>query len=266
MVQSGGQFILKPRPLGGLLQLEAVPINEHLTMQVARQVFGMETAACALVAFQGGELAYLARRFDVLPDGGRLLQEDFAQIAGRSGETHGENYKYDSSYEEIGELIRRHVAAYAIDLEHYFKLVVFNYVVNNGDAHIKNFSLIRSEATGEYSLSPAYDLLNTRLHLPNETQTALELFKDGFETKSFQLNAFYARDDFVEFARRLGLVEKRVLKILESFAALRPAVFALIDSSLLTLECKRLYKEHIRDRIKAIAHSHSGVRRKRKSS
>jgi hypothetical protein len=104
---------------------------------------------------------------------------------------------------EIGDLIRRHVAAYPVDLERYFKLVVFNYLVNNGDAHTKNFSLIRNEQTGEYNLSPAYDLLNTRLHLPTETHTALDLFKDDFATESYKANAFYAYDDFAVFARAL---------------------------------------------------------------
>ena len=247
-----------PDSHGVFSRLDIAPVNEHLTMQIARQVFDIETADNALVAFDDGELAYLVRRFDVQPSGQRLLQEDFAQIAARSEETHGQSYKYDFSYEEIGELIRKHVAAYPVDLERYFKLVVFNYVVNNGDAHLKNFSLIRSELTGEYNLSPAYDLLNTRLHLPDESRTALDLFKDGFETKSYQVKAFYAQDDFVVFARRLGLVEKRFTRILKTFISQRDAVFSLIDSSHLPEESKLLYKEHVNDRLTAVSYSHSG--------
>src|SRR5207248_7188550 len=109
MVKSGGQYILKPRPHGAFQRLDMVPINEHLTMQIARQVFKIHAAENALVAFEDGEIAYLVRRFDIQPDGQRSLQEDFAQIAGRSEEAHGKNYKYDGSYEEIGQLIRRHV-------------------------------------------------------------------------------------------------------------------------------------------------------------
>jgi serine/threonine-protein kinase HipA len=238
-----------------------VPINEHLTMQIARQVFSIEVAENALVAFEGGEIAYIVRRFDVQPDGQRSLQEDFAQIAAKSEETQGKNYKYDCSYEEIGDLIRRHVAAYPVDLERYFKLVVFNYLVNNGDAHTKNFSLIRNEQTGEYNLTPAYDLLNTRLHLPDEAQTALELFKDDFETESYKANAFYAYDDFVVFAQRLGLVEIRYKRILEQFIAEQEAVFSLIDCSMLPDECKQLYTGHVKDRGQALSNSFSGLRR-----
>jgi serine/threonine-protein kinase HipA len=137
---------------------------------------------------------------------------------------------------------------------------VFNYLVNNGDAHIKNFSLIRSEDTGEYRLTPAYDLLNTRLHLPNESRTALQLFKGDYTTESYEANAFYAYDDFVMFAQKLGLVETRYKRILQSFVDQKEAVFSLIDRSLLPDDCKQLYKEHVQDSVNAIAYSYTDRR------
>lgn len=260
MVKSGGEYILKPRPHGTFVRLEAAPINEHLTMQIARQVFRISVADNALVTFQDGEYAYLVRRFDVQGDGRKSLQEDFAQIAGRSPESHGANFKYGFSYEAIGDLIRRHVATYRVDLERFFTLVVFNYLVNNGDAHAKNFSLIRDDATSQYNLTPAYDLLNTRLHMPDETRTALDLFQDGFETESYKTNAFYAYDDFAAFAKRLGLVERRYKRTLETFIAQGGDVEAMIDASQLTDECKDLYKNHVRDRIRALSHSMTRIR------
>lgn len=157
-------------------------------------------------------------------------------------------------------MIRQHVAAYVVDLERFFTLIAFNYLVNNGDAHAKNFSLIRNDATREYRLTPAYDLLNTRLHLPDETRTALELFEDDFETESFQANAFYAYDDFAELARRLGLVETRWKRILETFIGKGGEVETLIDASALSDDGKALYKEHVRDRIRALSHSMTGKR------
>lgn len=261
MVDSGGHYILKPIPHGSFKRLDLVPINEHLTMQMARQVFDISTAENTLVAFEDNEFAYLVRRFDIQPDGMRSLQEDFAQIAERTEESHGKNYKYDFSYEEIAQLIRKHVATYPVDLERFFKLVVFNYLVNNGDAHLKNFSLIRNEQTGEYNLTPAYDLLNTRLHVPDEHRTALELFRDGFETESHMRNGYFAYDDFVEFAQRLGLVEKRFRRILESFIASKEAMFSLIDGSQLPDDCKELYKTQIEDRAQVLAYTYAGLRR-----
>ena len=214
-------------------------------MQIARQVFGIRVAENALVEFEDGEWAYLVRRFDVQEDGSRHLQEDFAQIAGRSEESHGKNYKYDLSYEEIGQLIRKHVAAYQVEMERFLHLVVFNYLVHNGDAHIKNFSLIRNEEGGDYTLTPAYDLLNTRLHVPNESRTALSLFKGDFETESHRINGFYAYDDFQELANRLGLHPGRFQRFMHTTVSKEPEMFSLIDRSVLTEQCRQLYKDHV---------------------
>jgi serine/threonine-protein kinase HipA len=255
LIAAGGQYILKPVPRGEFQHLDAVPVNENLTMQIARQVFGIRVAENALVEFEGGELAYLVRRFDVQEDGSRRLQEDFAQIAGRSAESHGKNYKYDFSYQEIGDLIRKHVAAYQVEMEKFVHLVVFNYLVHNGDAHLKNFSLIRNEECGDYTLTPAYDLLNTRLHVPYETRTALALFKDDFETESHKINAFYAYDDFQELAHRLGLHPARFRRFMQSAVSKEREVFSLIDRSALSEECKQVYKESVRDSLRALSYS-----------
>jgi serine/threonine-protein kinase HipA len=262
MTETGGQYILKPIPHGEFQHLDAVPVNENLTVQIARQVFGIRVADSALVEFEGGELAYLVRRFDVQEDGTRHLQEDFAQIAGRSEESHGKNYKYDCSYEEIGELIRKHVAACQVEMEKFLHLVVFNYLVHNGDAHLKNFSLIRNEGCGDYTLTPAYDLLNTRLHVPYETRTALALFKGDFETESHRINAFYAYDDFQELANRLGLHPARFKRFMRSAVAKEREVFSLIDRSALSQECRQLYKESVRDSIRALSYSYAESRRR----
>jgi serine/threonine-protein kinase HipA len=261
MTETGGQYILKPIPHGELQRLAAVPVNENLTMQLARQVVGVRVAENALVEFQDGEVAYLTRRFDVQDNGARLLQEDFAQIAQRSEESQGRNYKYDFSYEEIGRLIRRHVAAYPVETEWFVHLVVFNYLVHNGDAHVKNFSLIRNEENGDYTLTPAYDLLNTRLHEPSESRTALALFQDDFETDSYRVNGYYAYDDFQELANRLGLHAARFQRFMQSVVDKEGEVFELIERSSLSQDCKQLYKENVRDSIRALSYSYAASKR-----
>lgn len=226
-------------------------------MQLAQRIFGIESAANALIFFSDDEPAYLTKRFDRLPDGTKLDQEDFSQIAGRTEETHGENYKYDFSYEEIGELIKAHVGPSLIELEKFFKIVAFNYLIQNGDAHIKNFSLIRNGPEGILLLAPAYDLANTRLHLPEEADTALDLFKDGFATPSFSANAYYAKDDFVEFGKRLGINPSRVEGILGLLVGKMDGVDNLIAGSFLENETKIEYRNHVADRVKRLSYSFS---------
>ena len=66
----GGTHILKPIPRD-LKKVNLVPANEHLTMQIASQVYGINIAACGMIFFKSGEPAYITRRFDVKIDGSK---------------------------------------------------------------------------------------------------------------------------------------------------------------------------------------------------
>lgn len=146
LTNSNGQYILKPIPPSvKIINNDQAPENEHLTMQIAQKIFGIETAANALIYFQDGTPAYITKRFDVKEDGSKFLQEDMAQLAGRTKEKNGVNFKYDGSYEDIGKLIYKFVPAAIPAVERFFKIVLFNYIFSNGDAHLKNFSLWRKD-------------------------------------------------------------------------------------------------------------------------
>lgn len=136
-----GAYILKPRPHGyHLLNKDYCAANEHLTMQIASQVYGIETAANGLCFFENDEVAYITRRFDVHA-AGKYQQEDFAALMGYTKAHGGSDYKYcNASYEECAEIIRRHVKAAPFDLLRFFRLVIFNFISLNDDAHLKNFS------------------------------------------------------------------------------------------------------------------------------
>ena len=245
-----GTYLLKPVPLMEYGELITdVAKNEHFTMQLASQVFKLETAVNGLIAFSDGELAYITKRFDRV-DGTKIKQEDFASLAQRSEQSHGKNYKYDYSYEEIAQLIRKYLPAYRVEIVNYFKLVLFNYLIGNGDAHLKNFSVLQRK-TEDYGLTPAYDLLSSSIHLPNESRTALELFKE-FETKSFEANGFYAYDDFLEFGKRVGLSKKMVETVLKSFIKNENRVLELIERSFLSQEAKERYVALYLDRLRAV--------------
>ena len=252
-----GEYILKPISQN-IRNASQAPANEHLTMQIARQLFGIQTAACAMVFFEDQQPAYLTKRFDYRLDGTKYRQEDFAALANQTQETGGENYKYRFSYETIARLMRKFVIPYQVEVEKYYRLLLFNCLFSNGDAHLKNFSLIESDS-GDFILSPAYDLLNTRLHGDNFTDLAAEdgFFSDDFETESYQANAFYAYDDFLEFGRRVGIVEKRVRKIISDISAVKkePKVKEMIDKSFLDSENKEVYYDLYQDKLKRFRYS-----------
>jgi serine/threonine-protein kinase HipA len=249
LCEIGGEYILKPIPVARQLnELDSAPENEHLTMQIAEQIFNINTAANGLIYFKDGQPAYITKRFDVMNDGRKYLQEDFAQLLSRSKQTHGETFKYEGDYEEIGNLIKRFVAASMPALERFFKLIVFNYILSNGDAHLKNFSLIRNEK-GEYQLSPAYDLMSTVIHSPNESDTALSLYEGDMNSEFYQRYGFYGKPDFIELAKRLNIVEKRAVRILSEFVNTNDTVIELIQQSLLVEVVKQKYIANYMDKI-----------------
>ena len=136
-----GTYILKPIPRD-LKKVDQVPANEHLTMQIAKQVYGINVAENAMIFFKDGSPAYITKRFDVKQDGVKWGKEDFATLAGKTKDNAGPDFKYEYSYEELGLLFQKYVAAWRIEIEKYFVLVAFNYAFSNGDAHLKNFSLL----------------------------------------------------------------------------------------------------------------------------
>ena len=251
-----GTHILKPIPRD-LKNVNQVPTNEHLTMQIAQQVYGISTAGNALIFFRNREIAYITQRFDVKDDGTKRGKEDFATLAGKTAENAGPDFKYGYSYQQAAELIGKYVAAFAIEIEKFFVLIVFNYLFSNGDAHLKNFSLLES-VNGDYLLSPAYDLINTRLHVDDSAMALQDgLFSDDYETESFRHNGFYAYDDFYEFALKIGLKETRTRKLLDAYRASQQKVEVLTGRSFLNTEAKNLYLRGYRERLKALNYSFS---------
>lgn len=246
-----GQYILKPIPVN-LKNVDQVPANEHLTMQIAKQVYRIPIAENAMIFFEDGLPAYLTRRFDIRTDGMKRGQEDFASLAGKTSENSGKNFKYSGSYEDCARLIKKFVPAYPVEMEKFFSLVVFNYLFSNGDAHLKNFSLSET-IDGDYVLSPAYDLICTAIHV-NDSFFALNdgLFSRNYMTPDFEKYGFYSYKDFREFGIRIGLAEKRLLKILQNFSEDHQLTNSLINRSFLDLKSKQNYKIRYQDRLRAL--------------
>lgn len=253
-----GQYILKPIPLRPpFRKADELPANEHLTMQIAKQVYKINTAECALIFFKNGEPAYITKRFDINTDGSKIAQEDFASLTGSSKQKDGENYRSNGSYLYLANTMKRFVVAYPVEIEKYFERILFNYLFSNGDAHLKNFSL-QQTLNKDYLLSPAYDLVDTSIHIPTDTFFALEdgLFKEDFKGESFQALSYYAYDDFYAFGLKIGMIENRVKKLLEKYCTHNKLTAKLIMHSFLSDPTKQLYKSHYLDRLKMLNNSH----------
>ena len=241
--------ILKPAPWDDTLaNRKYVPVNEYLTMQIASRVYGIQVAENNLCLSLDNQLAYITKRFDILPDGRKMEMEDFASVLGRTEKDGGKLFKYSGSYEDIAGGIKRFVSAWMVDTERFFDLVVFNYIVGNGDAHLKNFSLLRKGE--DYRLSPAYDLINTNLHV-NGDDFGLDggLSPALIRSDIYESSGHPCRQDFESFGSMIGLVPVRCAKILDKYATLPDAVFTMVGQSPLTEKLKRQYLHTLKERL-----------------
>jgi serine/threonine-protein kinase HipA len=151
------RYILKPQTE----TYPSMPENEHVTMKLAALV-GIDVPPCGLFPIKDGSMAYLVRRFDRLPTGRKVRQEDFCQLAEKPPKE-----KYEGSAELCARLVRQYASEPGIEMWKLYRLLLFNWWVGNGDAHLKNFSLLVG-LDGLQKLSPAYDLVATRLVIPND--------------------------------------------------------------------------------------------------
>lgn len=180
MTQKGGRFVLPVKDELGKWILKfpdpeyaRIPANEDAMMTLAGMC-GIEVPEHHLVhrdeidaslghLWKSSEdVAYVVRRFDRDGSGGRIHIEDFAQVRGILS---GSSEKYQGSFETVGALCYRDYDLEA--LRQWARRIAFNLAIGNGDAHLKNWSLIYPDGRRP-TLSPAYDLVATVFHIPED--------------------------------------------------------------------------------------------------
>lgn len=76
--------------------------------------------------------------------------------------------KYSGSYEQIAKSIFKISTKIEEDLSVFYKMIIMNYLLKNGDAHLKNFGVLYTPDKLERFLAPAYDVVNTVVYLPKD--------------------------------------------------------------------------------------------------
>jgi serine/threonine-protein kinase HipA len=227
----GGEYILKPQTG----TYPALPENEQLTMQLGA-LFGLEIPPCGLVTLADDSLAYIVARFDRPTGGGKLRQEDFCQLAIKSPKE-----KYTGSAELCARLIRRYSGQPGIDLSKLYRQWVFSWWTSNGDLHLKNLALVSpgaGSADRVYRLSPAYDLLCTRLVIDDDPMA----LKMGGRDRRF------TRSSWMAFARYCGIPARAADRILGQPRRLLARAERLVERSYLPDAMKRDYILLLRER------------------
>lgn len=203
-----GNYIVKP-PSN---DFAALPMVEAATMETARAA-GMDVPEVQLLApesiqglpnmagFRQGEPFYAIRRYD-RPDGGRIHSEDFTQVF---------NLRIHQKYGRVNyDMIGRTLLIYAgglADLKEMARRLVFNVLMGNGDAHIKNWSLIYDNPLCP-RLAPAYDLVSTVAYTTHDTSVALNM-------AGVKLFRVITLDTFAALFTRIGIVDQVREEVME---------------------------------------------------
>lgn len=225
-----GGYILKPQTE----QWHHLPELEDLTMHLA-EIAGIKVVPHSLIRFEDGELCYITRRIDRTSAGKKIAMEDMCQITLRLTEQ-----KYKGSHEQIAKAIRLYSSVSYLDLAAFWRIVLFSYITGNSDMHLKNFSLYHPEGEG-YHLTPAYDLLSTKLVMPEDTED-LALTLNGRKKK-------LRRSDFEESMHQTGLDDKTIRNIFSGMFKQQNRWDEFISTSFLPNEMKDDYKRFINARL-----------------
>jgi serine/threonine-protein kinase HipA len=211
---------------------------------------GITTALSALVQVGDGSLAYVTRRFDRTTPRGKLHVEDFAQLLGKS--MPGDE-KFDGSVGDIATALARlaSVRARRSSQERLVALTLFNFLFGNGDAHLKNHSLVGlpsgSSRQAFYTLAPAYDLLPTSfLGRRNRDDTALTI-----NGKRRNLT----KKDFAAEASRCAVSPEKVGKAYERFSTGLLSIDRDLSTSFIPPGTAIELRKRIADRFKRLGSS-----------
>lgn len=213
IIDNKSNYIIKPQSD----TFASLPENEDLCMHLANQ-FGIETAKHGLVRLPSGKLAYLTKRFERLGDK-KLACEDLCQLT----ETLTE-HKYRGSYEKTGKVIQQYSTQSGLDSIKFFETIVFCFISGNADMHLKNFSMLERN-DGQFSLSPAYDLVSTYLAIISEPEQ-MSLTLNGRKNK-------LVKSDFDILGKSLNLNEKQIINTYQIFSKNMDNAFWWIKNSFL---------------------------------
>ena len=199
-----GEYILKPQILYPI-PYPNVPENEQCCMDIAEEI-GIDVPAHCLLPLKDKSFAYVVKRFD-RKNGEKIHQEDFHQILGVKD-------KYLGSVEQIGRKLKEISSVPGLDVQLFFERVVFYFLIGNGDAHLKNYSIAYQE-DGQIRLTPAYDIVCSRLVVQdNDSALTINGKKDKLKRKDFDALADYfnipGKVRYDKFAGKIKFMEEMI--------------------------------------------------------
>jgi serine/threonine-protein kinase HipA len=193
-----GSAILKLNPVGYPKLVE----NEHFFMTMA-SAGGLRTAATSLLHDANGRSALLVKRFDRTGTT-RIAQEDACQVADIYPASKY-RIKTETAITELAEACARGGGSKVAAIAELLRVVVFSWLIGNGDLHGKNLSIYNLD--GVWQPTPAYDLLCTQPYAGWNDPMALNLYGRANRL---------TRANFVDAGERLGLRQRATANMIDA--------------------------------------------------
>ena len=222
-VAESGEYILKPQTS----TFPNIPENEQCCMDIAENL-NIDIPLHCLIPLKDNSLAYVVKRFD-REKSIKIHQEDFAQILEQTD-------KYKGSVEQIGRKLKEISSAPGYDVQLFFERVILNFIIGNGDAHLKNYSISYRDKDN-IRLAPAYDIVCSKLVLLDEEDSAITI-----NGKNNRLKI----EDFNKLAEYLNIP----LKVrYEKFENKFDSISKIIECSSIAKEKQQQFLEIIEERL-----------------
>lgn len=200
VTRAGERWILKLTPV----EYPHLVQNEEFFLNVARSS-GLRVTHHQIIRDAEGVAGLLVQRFDrVTADGVMVARavEDGTQVCDRPP---ADKYLLDAV--EVFRALAAPCDARAVAAREFLRQLAFAYLIGNGDAHAKNFSIV-AEADGEWRASPLYDTPSS--HLYGDTTMALPV--------AGRTDPDLGESDFLALGAALGVPDRAVQRVLRELA------------------------------------------------
>jgi len=165
--------------------------NEFICMDMAKHC-GLSVPEFWL---SDNKTLFIMRRFD-LTETTSLGMEDMCVLMKKSSQQ-----KYQSSYEMIAKAVKNN-CTHPEDIENLFRYIVYSCLVGNGDAHLKNFSILYENLESDINLSPLYDVVCTAPYPTTDNRLALKMNKS---------NAFPNLKGLIQFGKTIEIPNPSII-------------------------------------------------------
>lgn len=128
----------------------------------------------------------IVEKFTLKSDGCFYGFEEILSLMDKNKES-----KYDGSYEQIAKIIYQFTTNKKESMVAFYKTVVMNYLLKNGDAHLKNFGLLFDDDFKNIFYSPVYDVVNTVVYI----------YKDKPALMLEGKRIWYSKDNLIKFGQ-----------------------------------------------------------------